>query len=91
MTTFGTIFRLRTEHNRLNNHMFQKLRIGASPLCPCGEAPQTGRHILQDCRLHQQLRRRMWGPDKPLQEKLYGPVPELERTAKFILETGLKL
>ena len=85
------IFRLRTEHNRLNKHMHHKLRIATSPLCPCGEAPQTGKHILQDCSRYQQLRRSTWASDTPLQAKLYGPVTELERTAQFIVETGLLL
>merc|ERR1711867_166894 len=31
-----TIFRLRTGHNRMKAHMYTKMRIGQSEMCPCG-------------------------------------------------------
>ena len=85
------IFRLRTEHNRLKNHLHRVFRIGNSPLCDCGEAPQTGSHILQDCSLYGQLRRITWGKETPISTKLHGPVEELQRTATYITMTGLQL
>ena len=30
-----TVFRLRTGHNRLNHHLYTKLRIGQTEQCPC--------------------------------------------------------
>ena len=30
------IFRLRTGHNRLRHHLYSKMRIGPTDLCPCG-------------------------------------------------------
>ena len=32
------IFRLRTGHNRLNQHMYHKFRLVPSPICECGTA-----------------------------------------------------
>ena len=85
------IFRLRTGHNRLNQHLFRKMRIVPSPMCPCGEAEQDTAHILQECGNHRLLREEMWPAPEPLQNKLYGPVDALQRTAEFILKTGLQV
>ena len=42
-----TIFRLRTGHCRLNQHLHRKMKVVPSPMCSCGEAEQDTRHILQ--------------------------------------------
>ena len=40
-----TIFRLRTGHNRLNQHLNRVMKIISSPMCSCGEAEQdTSNH-----------------------------------------------
>ena len=46
------IFRLMTEHNRLRrHHLHSKMRIDRPiDLSPCGDAPQTVKHIIQKCR-----------------------------------------
>ena len=85
------IFRLRTGHNRLNQHLFKKMRIAPSPMCPCGEAEQDAAHILQECGSHHLLREEMWPTQEPLYNKLYGPVDALQRTAEFISRTGLQV
>ena len=38
--------RLRTGHNRLNYHLYRKLKAVPSPACPCGEEDQTAEHVL---------------------------------------------
>ena len=83
-----TIFRLRTGHNRLNNHLFTKLRIGTTEQCPCRTGGQTTEHLLQSCPLHETLRKRVWPTHTPVAQKLYGSVEDLERTAAFVEETG---
>ena len=35
-----TVFRLRTGHNRLNYHLYSKLRIDHTEQCPCGTPPR---------------------------------------------------
>ena len=42
-----TIFRLRTGHNRLNQHLNRVMKIISFPMCSCGEAEQDTTHILQ--------------------------------------------
>ena len=84
------IFRLRTGHNRLNQHLHRKLRVVPSPMCPCGEAEQDTAHILQDCWGLQLLREETWPRPTTLEEKFYGLVGELQKTTIFILRTGLK-
>ena len=50
-----TIFRLRTDHCRLNSHL-KSIGVKTSAQCPCGEADQTPEHYLQSCSLHQQAK-----------------------------------
>ncbi len=54
-----TITKLRTGHNRLNAHMYAKLKLSPSPRCACGLEEQTAEHILQRCPLLEQKRRCM--------------------------------
>ena len=50
------IFRPRTEHCRLKQHVYRKLKIAPTPYCQCGQVEQMVSHILQDCPLLDQLR-----------------------------------
>ena len=43
-----TVFRLRIDHNRLNHHLFSKLRIGHTDQYPCSTGSQTTEHSLGD-------------------------------------------
>jgi hypothetical protein len=54
---------------------------------------QTTEHILQACPkyMYRALREVMWPEETALQTKLYGPRPELERTARFAKQTGLDI
>jgi ribonuclease HI/endonuclease/exonuclease/phosphatase family metal-dependent hydrolase len=85
------LLRLRSGHNRLNHHMATKLKLVPSPLCPCGLDNQTAEHILQACPKYKALREVIWPEETALQTKLYGPRPELERTARFAKQTGLDI
>jgi len=85
------IFRLRTGHNRLRHHLFTKMRIGPTDLCPCGDAPQTAKHILQDCRNLAAQRRQFWPTPIDIAQKLYGCQDDLQRTADFISNINLSL
>ncbi|KAK7114333.1 hypothetical protein V1264_000409 [Littorina saxatilis] len=89
-TTFLTRAALRTGHNRLNHHMATKLKLVPSPLCSCGKN-QTAEHILQACPYHSALRDTIWLEETALQKKLYGPREDLERTARFALQSGLTI
>ncbi|XP_041379145.1 uncharacterized protein LOC121391659 [Gigantopelta aegis] len=84
-----TLLRLRTGHNRLNAHMFRKFKLAATPTCSCGLEDQTAEHILQACPIHQDLRQAEWPIETAIHTKLYGKRGELEKTAHFILQTGL--
>ena len=83
------LFWLRTGHNRLSAHMYNKFKVGESEMCPCNADIMTAEHLLQHCRLHDALRRDMW-PEPTLQrDKLYGNLEELRRTAAFVRTTGI--
>ena len=52
--------RLHTGHNRLNAHMFRKMKLAPSPTCNCGLEDQTAEKILQRCPLLQTARTSVW-------------------------------
>ena len=85
------IFRLRTGHNRLNQHMYKRFRLVPPPpsMCSCGEAEQTTEHVIQDCINLQQLRETTWTTATTLQKKRYGTRSDIQRTASFIVKAGL--
>ena len=43
---------LRTGQCRFKHHLHTKLHIGDTDVCPCGMAPMTVEHLLQDCATH---------------------------------------
>ena len=79
-----TIFCLRTGHNKLRHHMHRIFKIGDNGQCPCGAANETTDHVLQDCVKYRDQRREIWGSGVALDVKLYGPLPELQRTLEFL-------
>ena len=50
------IFRLRTNHNKLKQHLYRTFKAGDTDQCSCGEEAQTAEHILQRCQLYKELR-----------------------------------
>ena len=86
-----TIFRLRTGHSRLRSHMYTKFKVGTTNLCTCSQVPQTVEHILQNCTNYETLRNNYWLSETTKEYKLYGSIHELQKTVKFIQETGLQI
>ena len=82
-----TVFRLRTGHNRLNYHLYSKLRIGYAEQCPCGTGSQTTEHLLQFCPIYEPLRKGIWPDHTPVARKLYGSLRGLLCTATCNEET----
>ena len=83
-----TVFRLRTSHNRLNYHLYCKLRIGYTEECLCGTSSQTTEHLLQFCPLYEPLRKGIWPDHTPVAHKLYGSLRDLRCTANLTEKTG---
>ena len=83
------IFRLRTNHNKLKQHLYRTFKVGDTDQCLCGEEAQTAEHILQRCELYKELRVRTWPQPTLETQKLYGCLRDLQRTAAFISETGI--
>ena len=86
-----TIFRLRTGHNRLRSHLYNKFKIGDSDLCPCLTDSQTVEHVLQSCPLLEELRQKYWpGPSRmSVARKLSGCLEDLRTTAAFVEDSSL--
>ena len=82
---------MRTGHNRLNDHIYSKLKAGESEKCPSNVDIITAEDLLQHCQLHDALRLDMWPEPKPLRDKLYGNLDELRRTATFVGATGISV
>ena len=85
------IFRLRCNHNRMREHMYNRLKIGDSPTCQCGLGPENTNHILQQCPQFLTLRNQFWERPTKLDQKLYGSRYDLSQTVRFIRSTGLKI
>ena len=86
-----TVFGLRTGRNRLNYHLYSRLRMGHTEQCPCGTGSQTTEHLLQSCPIYEPLRKGIWPDHTPVARKLYGSLRDLQCTATFIEETGVSI
>lgn len=82
------IFRLRYGHCRLLQHMC-RLGLSHTNLCPCQTAPQSPEHILQECPLYKETRKKMWPNYTSVEEKLWGNINKIKQTCDFIQKTGL--
>ena len=73
-----TVFRLRSGHCILNNHL-TRIKAKENPECPlCGSPEETVQHHLFECEALSDLRRE-YLPDQPnIENTLYGP-PEVLR------------
>ena len=82
-----SIFRLRTGHNRLRNHLFHKLKTGDTDQCRCRTGSQTTEHLLHFCPNHEKLRKQIWPDPAPMSQKLYGSLEDLQPTT-FVVKSG---
>ena len=85
------IIRLRMRHNRLNAHMYKKMKLVPSSMCICNMEDQTTQHILQICPNHTNIRNQLWPDNTTLQQKLYGPLEQLRKTVSFIQQSSLSV
>ena len=85
------VMRQHTGHNRLNAFMLNTKKLAPSPTCSCGPEDQTAEHLLQSCPLLRTARTNVWPALVQLHTKLFGSKEELEKTATFILQTGISV
>ena len=85
------VFRLRTGHNKLRRHLYNKLKIGDTDQCPCGENIEDTDHILQRCSLYNTQRQKIWPTPVEVTQKLYGTLEDLRSTAAFIIDARLSI
>ena len=78
------IFRLRTGHCRLKGHLYNKMQIGDNATCPCGTSDMSVEHVLQECERLTTIRKEQWQSAVSMNEKLYGDLESLRRTAAFV-------
>ena len=78
-----TIFRLRSEHIQLNNHL-KRIGVKLSSECPlCGCPEETVKHHLFDCKALDDLRREYLPPKPDTANTLYGTREALTNTHNF--------
>ena len=70
--------------NELSAHMFRKMKLAPSPTCNCGLNGQIYTAEMP-------ARQNMWPTAVQLHTKFYSSKKELEKTATFILQTGLSV
>ena len=85
------MFRLRTGHNKMNFHLYHKLKIGETDSCPCNTGPMNTEHLLQYCPAHKELRKETWPDEQDLRTKLFGTLEDLRRTADFVRRAGVTI
>ena len=73
------------------HHMYSKVKVGESEMCPCNADIMTAEDLLQHCHVRDALRRGMWPEPVPLRDKLYGNLEELRRTDAFMRATGISV
>ena len=88
--TQTTIFRLRTGHCGIRKHL-KRLGLADSAHCECGSEKQTPEHILQPCPHLESVRQQFWPENTEVGTKLWGQAAELQRTADFLVATGLRI
>ena len=80
--------RTNSGHIKLNAHLFHKLKICPSEMCPCDTAPSDNRTLSSALpSLHVGLRGDTWPENRHLREKLLGDFAELKKTAAFVRTT----
>ena len=84
------IFRLRTDHCRLNSHL-KRIGVKTSDQCPCGEDDHTPEHYLRSCSLYHQARQQIWPKCVSLKTKLWGSAEDLFLTSKYASLTGERI
>ena len=80
--------RLRTGHRRLLPPLY-RFNLSPGNEGPRGTGSQTPEHIVQGCPAYRDVRRQTWSGEVELQERLWGSVAALRKTAAFIIRTGL--
>ena len=77
------IFRLRTQHVPLNNHL-NRFNPEIPPLCPlCDHPYETVEHVLMQCRKLEDLRAQYLPVNPNIENMLYGSLKQLKNTATF--------
>ena len=79
----SSIFRLRTQHAPLNNHL-NRIGVIRSPLCPlCKTNKETTEHLLFECTHLTDLRQQLLPPNPNIGNTLYTTHRQLKQTATF--------
>lgn len=79
------IFRLRTQHTILNDHL-SKITSNTEPTCPlCQHPNETVHHHLFECKPLQDLRKSLLPPNPDLHNTLYTNTKQLRNTCNFFV------
>ena len=78
-----TIFRLRTQHVPLNQHL-NRINPQLPPMCPlCDEHFETTEHLLLKCPKLESLRKELLPPSPDIRTTLYSTTEQLRKTSQF--------
>ena len=79
-----TIFQLRTGHTKLNFHL-NRFNPQHLPLCRNCDSPyETTNHVLFECQATKDLRKELLPAVPTIENTLYGPPEQLQRTSRFV-------
>ena len=71
--------------------MFKKMKLAPSPICSMVLKTRRPNIHCRDDHFYRQQEQNMWPAAVQLHTKFYGRKVELEKTATFILQTGLSV
>ena len=77
------IFHLRTQHAPLNAHLHRIKKDHPAKCVYCPDSDETVEHFLFHCPLYDNIRTRLLPAQPTIQNTLYGPTTQLQRTATY--------
>ena len=79
----SAIFRLRTQHTTLNAHLHRIKKDHSAACVYCPDSDETTDHFLLYCLQYNDIRTRLLPPDPTIDNTLYGPTTQHQKTASF--------
>ena len=77
------VFRLRTHYAPLNTHLHRIKKEHPAKCVYCPDSDETVEHFLFHCPLYDNIRSRLLPAQPNIQNTLYGPTTQLQRTATY--------
>jgi ribonuclease HI/endonuclease/exonuclease/phosphatase family metal-dependent hydrolase len=85
-------YQLKLQHGRFNGYIYRRSNYSSDKNCPCGNAKQTPRHLLLECKQYKQVRKEVLRKESPkdlTMQYLLHSRPGIAKTIEYIQRTGI--